>query len=334
MKPEELHRALDKGVIAPLYFFYGEETYLAERAVKRVMERVTPPDFRDFNLDVFYGDATRGEQIVAASQTLPMFADRRMVLVKRADALPAASLDALAEYAADPSPGTCLLLVGGEKIDQRKKFFATLKKADALVEFRRPYENQLPAFVREEASAHGKRIASEAAELLVYFIGNNLQEIVSQVEKVAMYVGRRDAITVDDVRAIVTDVKADSVFDLANALGDKNHGKAIRNLHTLMRDGEAPLMILAMISRHFRLLWKVLELVEKKTPSQDIPKLAGVTPFFISGFVAQSKKYNRHEMKEVFEKLLETDLQLKSSKIKGSFLLERLITEICRSGRR
>lgn len=334
MKPEELNRALDKGVIAPLYYFYGEEAYLAERSVKRVMELAAPADFRDFNLDVYYGDETRGDQIVAACQTLPMFADRRMVLVKRADALPAASLEALADYAADPSPSTCLLLVGGEKVDQRKKVFATLKKINALVEFRRPYENQLSAFVREEAGSHGKKIASEAADLLVYLIGNNLQEIVSQVEKVSMFVGTKNTVTVDDVRAIVTDLKADSVFDLANALGEKNHRRALRNLHTLMRDGEAPLMVLAMVARHFRMLWKVIELLEKKVPAQEIPKLSGVNPYFISGFLAQAKKYAPGEMKTVFERLLDTDQQLKSSKVKGSLLLEGMILDICRSGKK
>ena len=154
MKPEELRRALADGRIKPAYYFYGDESYLMEREVKRLITTLVPPDVADFNLDILYGGDRKGQEIASAAQTLPMFAQRRLVVVKRSEALVDADHEALTEYLRNPSPTTCLLLVG-KKPDLRRKFFLELKKIGELVEFKPPYENQLPAFVLAEAAQAG-----------------------------------------------------------------------------------------------------------------------------------------------------------------------------------
>ncbi|HEX8960484.1 MAG TPA: DNA polymerase III subunit delta [Geobacteraceae bacterium] len=328
MKPEEFEKEVRAGDIGPLYYVYGDEPYLVERGVKRLLEKAVSPDFREFNLTVFYGGEAKGEAIVEAAQTLPMFAERRVVLVKKSGALTAAALDMLAGYVQDPSPSTCLIFQG-EKIDQRKKFFLDLKKNGRLVEYKRPYENQLGPFIREEAASQGKRVEPAAAEMLSYFVGNNLQELAAQVEKVATYVGERQTIKLDDVKVIASDTKVDSVFDLANALGERNLGRALRSLQTILRDGEAPLMVLAMVTRHFRQLWRVRELLGKKVPSQEISKAAGIHPYFVRGIMEQATGFSRAEFVAIFERFFATDLALKTSGGKPLDLLERLVMAIC-----
>jgi len=333
MKPEEFEKEIREGDIGPLYYVYGDEPYLVERGVKRLLARAVSPDFSEFNLTVFYGGEAKGEEIAEVVQTLPMFAERRVVLVKKSGALTAAALDLLSGYVQDPVPSTCLIFQG-EKIDQRKKFFVDLKKNGTLVEYKRLYENQLGPFIREEAAAHGKRMELAATEMLSYFVGSNLQDLASQVEKVAMYVGEREIIRVDDVKAVACDTKVDSVFDLANALGEKNLGRALRTLQTLLRDGEAPLMVLAMVTRHYRQLWRVRELVGRKVPSQEISKAAGIHPYFIRGIIEQSGGYSLSAFRMIFEKFYATDLALKTSGGKPVDLLERLVMEICTTGKK
>ncbi|HET6419564.1 MAG TPA: DNA polymerase III subunit delta [Geobacteraceae bacterium] len=328
MKAEDFSKAIDKGDIRPLYYLYGEETFLSERAAKRLLARLVTDDLRDFNLNVYYGNESSGDEIAATAQTLPMFAEWRAVLVKNADKLSAASLEVLAAYAQDPSPSTCLIFQG-EKIDQRKKFFTELKKKGELVEFKRLYENQLNPFIRGEVASVGKKLQPAAAEMLLYLSGNNLQELVSQIEKTAIYVGKRDTIEVADIRAVVSDTRVDSVFELANSLGEKNLGKALRNLHALLGDGEAPLLILAVLARHFRQIWKVRELLEKKTQPQEIGRIAGVNPYFLQGVVRQAKNYAVPQLKRIFEKFFELDFALKSSGGKPAMLMERFVIEVC-----
>jgi len=179
MKYQEFIHAIEKGQIRPLYYLYGDEPYLMDKCVQQVLERLVSVDLRDFNLNVYYGTESKGDEIAATAATLPMFASWRVVVVKKADALSAASLEVLSSYIQNPSPSTCLLLQG-EKIDQRKKFFSEIKKKGELVEFKRLYENQLAAFIRNEASLRGRKIEPAAAEMLVHLVGNNLQELISE----------------------------------------------------------------------------------------------------------------------------------------------------------
>jgi DNA polymerase III subunit delta len=331
MKPEEFAKSLHKGEIGPLYYFHGDEPYLMEQGVKRLLSRTVSPDFRDFNLNVFYGKECKGDEIMTAAQTMPMFAEWRVVLVKRSSELSAAALEALTGYVADPAPSTCLIFEG-EKIDQRKKFFVEIKKQGNLVEFKRLYENQLGPFIREEAAVYGKKLEAAALELLVYLVGNNLQELAAQVEKIATYVGARETVKVADIKEIVSDTKVDSIFELADALGGKDLGKALRSLNTILRDGEAPLMVMAMVTRHFRQLWKVRELCDRRVPSQEIGKAAGINPYFLKGILEQAKNYRLSELKEIFERLFETDLALKTSGGKPVSLMECLVMDICGKG--
>lgn len=322
---------MEKGEIAPLYYFHGDEPYLTERAVKRLLDLTVSADSRDFNMDIFYGKECRGDEIAAAAQTLPMFADRRVVLVRRSGELSAAALERLTEYAADPSPSTCLIFEG-EKIDQRKKFFLEIKKNGKLVEFRRLYENQLGPFIREEAAARGKKVEPAAIEMLVYLSGNNLKELAAEMEKVATFIGDRDIIRVADIKEIVSDTKVDSIFELTDAIGSKDLARALRSLNTILRDGEAPLMVLAMLARHFRQLWRVKELCHRGVPSPEIGTAAGINPYFMKGILAQARNFGIMEFKGIFERIFATDLALKTSGGKPLSLMECLVMDICGKG--
>jgi DNA polymerase-3 subunit delta len=328
MKPVEFSKSVEKGDIRPLYYLYGDEGYLVERAVKAAIDHLVPTDMRDFNLNVYYGNESSGEEIVASAQTLPMLAEWRVVLVKNADKLSAASLDALTPYVLDPSPSTCLIMQG-DKIDQRKKIYSEWKKKGELVEFRRLYENQLLPFLRTEAANLGKKFEPAAAEMLLYLSGNNLKELASQIEKASLHAGGKDTIDVADVKAVVSDTRVDSVFELANSLGDKDIDKALRNLNALLEDGEAPLLILAVLARHFRQIWKVRELLEKKTPGNEIGKTAGINPYFFQGIMRQAKNYTVPDLKKVFQRFFELDMALKSSGGKPVLLMEKLLMEFC-----
>jgi len=328
MKPEDFNRSVENGTFAPLYLLCGDEPYLVERAVKKLLDRAVDPGFRDFNLNVFYGNECKGDEVFSAAQTLPMFADMRVVLVKKGGDLSAGAMEVLLPYLQDPSPSTCLILQA-EKVDGRKKFFAEFKKRGEVVEFKRPYENQLGPYVRDEVRAAGKKIDSSAAELLAYLVGNNLQELVSQIEKLCVYCGKKEMIGVAEVKAIVSDTKVESVFEFTDALGAKDTGRALRMLTTLLGDGEAPLRILGGVARHYRQLWQVRELLDRKVPSADLAKASGINPFFLKKVLDQARNYKVSELKDVFERMLELDLAFKSGG-RSDALFERFVMESCK----
>lgn len=327
MKPEDLERSVKKGEFAPLYFIYGEEEFLADRAVTLLVEKLVDPAFKDFNFTVLYGKECKAEQIFDNAMTLPMFAERRVILVKRAEELQAEQLEQLIPYIKAPSPETCLIFQAS-KIDLRRKFFTELKKSDLLIEFKKYKDDQLSGFVKREAEVHGKRIDSAAADLLVYYCGNSLREIVAQVEKLATYIGARTLIAIDDVKAIVSDTKTDTVFELANALGSRNIERSLRQLQMLLRDADAPYMLVGALARHFRQLCMIRELMDQKIPQDEISKRVKINPYFLKGMVSQAQKFNMDEYRKILFLLHETDIGLKSGG-RPATLFELLLFEIC-----
>lgn len=327
MTPQELETSLKKGKIPTLCYLFGEESFLVDRAVGKLLDLAIDPSLKDFNFNVFYGAESKGVDIVDAAQTLPMFADRRAVLVKRAEGLKAEALETLLPYIQNPSETTCLIF-SSSKIDQRKKIFLELKKQGALVEYKKLYENKLGDFIQGESQAQGKQIESAAAGLLSALIGNNLQELSSQIEKLVVFTGVKTRITVDDVKAISSSSKAFTAFELGKYVGLKDLSNALKSLDGLFRDGEQAPMIIGALARHFKQLWRVRELLDRKAPQNEISKEAGINPFFLQDMIQQAKNFKTSDLFKILQELHACDIASKSGGHSYT-LLHSLIMNIC-----
>lgn len=330
MTPQEFETAVKKGSIPPVCFLYGDEQFLVERAVQMLLERAIDPSLKDFNFNVFYGNESKGVDIIDAAQTLPMFSERRAVLVKRAEQLKADALETMLPYIKNPATGTCLLLTG-TKIDQRKKFFVEFKKFGLLVEYKRFYDNKLPGFIQSEAVSQGKPIDTAAAELLSALIGNNLQELSSQIEKLVVYAGSKVRITVEDVRVMASSSKAFTAFELAKYLGMRDLSNAIKSLDALFLNGEDAPMMIGALTRHFRQLWRVRELLDKKMPSADIGRELSINSFFLGEIVTQARNFSRRELKRIFDEFYRCDVASKTGGLPYT-LMHGLTMGICTGG--
>jgi len=330
MTSQEFEILVKKGTIPTVCYLYGEESFLLERTTRMLLDRAIDPSLKDFNFNVFYGNESKGVDIADAAQTLPMFAERRAVLVKRAESLTAAACEALLPYIHNPAASTCLIFTG-TKIDQRKKFFLDLKKHGTLVEFKRIYDNKLSSFIQGESLVHGKPIDSAAADLLSFLIGNNLQELSSQIEKLVVFAGSRPRVTLEDVRSIASSSKSFTVFELAKYLCLKDLQNALKSLDTLFRNGEETPMMIGALSRHFRQLWRVREMLDRKAAKTDISKEVGINPYFLDDMITQAKNFGRIALREIFDELYRCDLASKTGGGQPYTLMHGLVVGICSS---
>lgn len=318
---------LREGEPGPLYFLYGKERYLLDRAVELLRARVLDPRTRDFNYELYYGKEAGAARIAQAARTLPMMARRRLVLVRDADEMKADELAALAGYVADPAPETCLVFVA-EKADQRLKFFSAFKKHGVLVKLDPLYERQLPDFVRGEAKARGVTLAPDAVTLVVGEIGAELGQLADAVERLAIYAGERKQIGAADVEAVVATTRQRSVFELANAVGAGDRAQALTMLSSMLAARESGVRIVAMLARHLRQLWITSELLKKTRDKFEIAGALGIPPFFADDIIRQARTLDGARAKQMHAALFAADKDLKSSRLDDARILEKLVLEM------
>jgi DNA polymerase III subunit delta len=323
----ELNRDIERRDIPCLLFLYGEETFLLDRTLERLRDVAVPVDARDFNYNLYHGKETSAETILDTVLTLPVFTARRLVLVKEAQELSAASLDAFLPYLTNPAPETILVFTA-DKIDGRKKFFQEFKKRGVLVEFKRLYDNQIPTFVQDQARAAGRSLTGDALALFCRRVGSRLQEVSGELNKLFAYLGERTLVDVADVAAVVSDTRAESIFELTNAIGARNQGEAHRLLARLLAEGAVPLVLLTMMVRHFRQLWQTRELLDQGVGVKEIARHVGINPYFVDGLVSQSRRFSPDRYRQIFLLFLEVDLGLKSSGAHPAAMLEKLILDV------
>ncbi len=327
MTPAELSKRIRNNSVPSLLLLYGSEPYLLNRTLNQLLAVTVPEEARDFNFQTFYARESTPEQILDNARTFPVFAQRRAVVVREIDKFKAEEHDALLSYVHDPLPETCLVFIA-EKIDKRKNFFQAVQKNGELIEFKTLYDNQLPAFVKEQVAAANFRMTEDAAAEFSRRSGTNLQEIVGELEKLFQYVGKKEIIDVADIRAIVSDTRIDTVFDMTNAIGERKTGEAIRLLRRLLDESLAPLMILSMLTRHFRQLWMTRELLDGGGGRADISRRLAINPYFIDGIMSQSRLFVRSDYRTAFERFMATDLALKSGGGQPDALLELLLIDL------
>lgn len=328
MTPAELDRMIDQSQFPSLLYLYGEEKFLLERSLKKLLDKAIPVDARDFNLSVFHCKDFSADRLLESVRTYPIFFQRRVVLVKDAHLIPAPEIDRLLSYIHAPISETMLIFIS-EKIDGRRKFFVEFKKYGELVEFKKIYDNHLPAVVRGLARQEDLTLTDAALALFCKRVGSNLQDVYTELIKLGAFLGEGRLADVADVAAVVSGTRQESVFALNEAIGDRQTQRAIKLVAELLDERVPALLILSMMVKHMRCLCKVHEMVSQKSSRAEIAKVAEVNPYFLDGLIRQSRNFPSEGMPRVFEKLLETDLALKSAGAHPAVLLERAVTIMC-----
>jgi DNA polymerase-3 subunit delta len=315
---------IGKEVPGPLYFFFGKERFLVDRAVDLVRQKVLDPATRDFNYDLLQGKDATAAKIVQAARTLPMMAKRRLVLVRDADEMKADELNGLISYVSQPCPETCLVFTA-EKADQRIKFFSAYKKKGVLAKLDPLYENKLPGFVEAEARARGVALDGGVARLIADEIGADLAQLSDAVERLSIYAGERKKITAADVDDVVATTRQRNVFELCNAVGQGNRARALTALSSMLGARESGVRIVAMLARHTRQLWTAQSLLARRMSKYDLASALGVPPFFIDDIAAQAQRLDGATLKAWHGALYDADKNLKSSRLSDERILEGLI---------
>lgn len=332
MATDTFSRALEKQV-PPLILLHGQEIFLLEQLVQRIRQRMFTNGADDFNDETFAGNKVTAQQVLDQAQTFPVFAPRRLVTVQSFQDMPASEQDLLIPYLENPAPETTLLLIA-DKIDSRRRFFQAFKKHGLVHKCEPLTERELPGYVRGILRREGVNMTAEAIRLFCSLVDTNLHEIHSELGKLRLYAGQDRAVEIGDVEAVVSRSRAESVFALGSAIGCGDQARALELLQRLHAAGEPPLLLLNLVTGHFRLLWKVTALQRQNLTPGQIAKEVQRPPFVVERLLKEMRPVTDREFLAIYRSLVDADLAMKSSGADPHIVFEQLVLRLARRAAR
>jgi DNA polymerase III subunit delta len=229
---DALLRSLNKGDLAPVYYFHGPEDVLKDEALRSLIDLTLDPGMWDFNLDQRSASQLEPEEVHTLCNTLPMMAQRRVVVLRDVEAWKrkARSRAAFLRYLDSPSPDTLVILIqgGGEEGEDKD-----LVRGSYSVRFDPLPAERAARWVQRRAEALGVSLEPEAAEHLVRAVGSDLAALVSELSKFAALPSDLP-LTSDQVGELVGVRHGETVWDWRWAVLDNQSGRAVTMLAKIL----------------------------------------------------------------------------------------------------
>jgi DNA polymerase III delta subunit len=250
-----------------IYLLAGQELLLRRAAVKAIEIAVLGPRGApgdplpatySLNRQRFSGEEARAADVVAAWQGIPMFGERRLILVEDVDQLRKADRDQLLPALATV-PETAVLILTAAQLDGRLNFTRELRARSAEVPVDGLEERELRLWIRAEFQERGHKVSPEAAEELRFLAGSELTVLRGEIEKISLYTRPGEAIEVGHVRQVAASGRGEALDELLTAITERRGGPALKALHQTLEAGEEPIRILALLQYRLSDLWRCVD---------------------------------------------------------------------------
>lgn len=285
-------------IFKPIYWLEGEEAYDIDHLTNFAEKRILTEEQASFNLSVFYGKDAKIEEVLNACKRYPMFSDKQVVILKEAQQIK--EIEKLEHYIENPLSSTIFVVAYKEKtLDKRKSFAKLVQKKTVMVTTKKLYDNELPEWTASLIKRKGLDIKPKALQILVDHIGNDLQRIENEIDKICINLKGKTSITEDDIENFVGVSKEFNIFELQSALISKDLPKCLTIINYFASNPKAvPIqIIMPTLYAYFSKLY-----VASSSSSRDensIAALLGIKGFFAKQYMQGMQKYTPAEVEKV-----------------------------------
>jgi DNA polymerase-3 subunit delta len=320
-----------------LYLLFGADDFSLRDRLGELKRGWGDEESLSINTTLFEARQLTLSQLINACDAVPFLGANRLVIVegllsrfepKAAGRYPEiGEWGTLGDYAPKLPPTTQLLLIDG-KITKTNPLLRRLAPVSKVQEFPLLKGAKLQQWVRSQVAQSGGSISPRAMKLLTELAGENLWTLTNEIEKLSLYAkGRR--IEEEDVQQVTAYAREANIFAMVDAVVERRVPTAMRLLHQLLAEGMAPPHLLFMLTRQLRLLVQAKELSAQKLSLMEKQEQLGLSPSYpIDRLLKQCATYPMPRLVEVYQKLLETDLAIKTGKWKDELALDLLLAEV------
>ena len=321
---QRINEDIKTGNFKQIYLLYGEERYLKNQYTTRLRKALCQ-DGDEMNTHFYQGKDFSLGQVIDLAETLPFLAERRVMFFKDTGLFKAGG-EKLAEYLANPNDTTFFVFTESE-VDKRSKLYKTVQSKGYVAEFTVQDENSLKRWIAGILGREGKKISENTAQLLLSKTGTDMENIQMELEKLICYCLDRDVVTAEDVEAVCTTRITNHIFDMVNAIAEKQPQKALQLYYDLLALKEPPMRILYLITRQFNLLMQVKELSEEGYSAKTISERLKMAGFIVRNCLRQAEYFSLKTLKEALQDCVRMEEAVKTGRMNDVMSVELLLVK-------
>ncbi len=319
MTANDIIKELKSGKYKPVYLLHGEEPYFIDQISNYIENHVLTDSEKGFNQTVLYGKDTDIVTVLNAAKRYPMMADYQVVMVKEAQDMKwgkedddKKGINPFLSYLDKPLPSTVLVFAYKHgKFDKRKKAYKAISKSGLVFESSSLYDNKIPAWIESYVADKKYRMNAQASAMLAEYLGNDLQKIANELDKLMLNIPAGKEIVLKDIQDNIGISKEYNVFELQAALTRRDVLKANQIVNYFEANPKANPIVL-ILSNLYNYFSKVLLFhYLRNKPAADAAREMGVNPYFMKDYELTSRTYDQWKLMQIIGLLKEYDLKSK-----------------------
>ena len=296
-----------------------------KKQYKDRMTKAIIPDGDTMNYAYYEGKGINPAELVDLAETMPFFAERRLIVAENSGFFKNATPE-LADYIKSMPDTTCLLFIENE-VDKRGKMYKAVKDRGRIVEMGRQDEKTLLYWIAGNVKKEGRQIKESTARYLVSKTGTDMENLEKELEKLFSYTLGKDEITAADIDDICTTQITNKIFDMIEAVAAKRQKQALDYYYDLLALKEPPMRILYLLSRQFKLLLEVKDLMGRGNDKAQIAKTAKLHPFVAGKYMQQCRTFSKAELRDIMEEAASTEEMVKTGRMNDVMSVEIFIVK-------
>lgn len=313
---------IQSGRFQNVYLLYGSENYLKQQYKEKLKQALSTPG-DTMNVTRFEGRGTNPLTVIDLAETMPLFAEHRLILIEDSGFFKN-GCEELAKYLPELPPATILVFVESE-IDKRGKLYKALNKTGRAVEFGEQGEQLLTRWILGRLKREGKKITQPVLQLFLSKTGTDMGIIDKELEKLLCYTLNQEVIHAEDVEAICTTQITNQIFEMVGAIGKRDRKLALSYYYDLLALKEAPMRILYLMNRQFRILLDLKSMTRCGLDAKTMAAKAGIPPFAVKRTLAQASRFTAEELVQALNDGAQLETDSKTGNMTDQIAVELLI---------
>jgi len=316
-----LNNDLKTSTFKGIYVLSGDDEFLKNSYKKRLKAAIVGED--QMNFAYFEGKGTDADAVIEFANTLPFFSQYRCIFIEGSQWFKSGN-DKFLNYISDKPDSTKIIFVEND-LDKRSKLYKKIKELGYIAELNHPTNDELINWAGNIINKSGKKITVSNMNLFIARVGNDMERLKSELDKLISFTLDKDIIEEEDIKAITSISLTNKIFELVKSITNNKIQDALDIYEDLVALKEPPLKIMILITRQFNQLLQIKELIAAGFNEKDIISNMKLNPYVVKNLMRQARGFDMAMLLSYVKNAIELEEAIKQGNINDKLALEMLM---------